>query len=220
MTMAQNTTTFSPLDPARRTLAWQVGAVLAGSLILTLSSQVAVPMYPVPMTLQTLAVTLIGALYPRPAGLCQWRCRHRPSHRAHWRLSLWVRRRGGPRGILGRARLERPATDAGLRQSADRQRAMPWARGAVARGHRRDEQGCCLGGHTLRPRRCAESSSRCAGAGRDAALRGGRAAQAARCFAPGSLGQMGLGDFADHLRMVALKGRGGLVGLEPRLERI
>jgi biotin transport system substrate-specific component len=61
--MAQNTTTFSPLDPARRTLAWQVGAVLAGSLILTLSSQVAVPMYPVPMTLQTLAVTLIGALY-------------------------------------------------------------------------------------------------------------------------------------------------------------
>lgn len=38
-------------------------AVLAGTGLLTLSSYIQVPMLPVPMTLQTLAVTLIGALY-------------------------------------------------------------------------------------------------------------------------------------------------------------
>lgn len=38
-------------------------AVLAGTALLTLSSYIEVPMFPVPMTLQTLAVTLIGALY-------------------------------------------------------------------------------------------------------------------------------------------------------------
>lgn len=37
------------------------GLVLLGTGILTASSYVAVPMYPVPMTMQTLAVTLIGA---------------------------------------------------------------------------------------------------------------------------------------------------------------
>lgn len=39
--------------------AWVVGGVIA----LALSSRLAVPMVPVPITLQTLAVTLIGALY-------------------------------------------------------------------------------------------------------------------------------------------------------------
>ncbi|MFZ8871313.1 MAG: hypothetical protein ACO2YC_07845, partial [Litorivicinaceae bacterium] len=34
--------------------------VLAGSMILTLSAKVQVPFYPVPMTLQTLMVLLIG----------------------------------------------------------------------------------------------------------------------------------------------------------------
>lgn len=43
--------------------ALRVAAVIAGTGILTLSSYIEVPMYPVPMTLQTLAVTMIGVLY-------------------------------------------------------------------------------------------------------------------------------------------------------------
>lgn len=38
-------------------------AVIGGTAILTLSSYIEVPMLPVPMTLQTLAVTMIGALF-------------------------------------------------------------------------------------------------------------------------------------------------------------
>ncbi len=45
------------------TLALKALAILTGTALLTLSSYIAVPMLPVPMTLQTLAVTLIGALY-------------------------------------------------------------------------------------------------------------------------------------------------------------
>jgi len=40
-----------------------VGAVVVGSLFLALSSYVQVPMIPVPVTMQTFAVTLVGALY-------------------------------------------------------------------------------------------------------------------------------------------------------------
>lgn len=54
---------FSPLAPESRSLGWQVGAVLVGSALLAASSHIKVPMYPVPMTMQTFAVTLIGALY-------------------------------------------------------------------------------------------------------------------------------------------------------------
>ena len=54
---------FSPLRLESRSLAWQAGAVIVGSLLLALSSQIKVPMYPVPMTMQTFAVTLVGALY-------------------------------------------------------------------------------------------------------------------------------------------------------------
>ena len=54
---------FSPLHPQSRSLRWRVAAVLVGSLLLALSSQIKVPMYPVPMTMQTFAVTLVGALY-------------------------------------------------------------------------------------------------------------------------------------------------------------
>lgn len=39
------------------------GAVALGVGLLTLSSYLSVPMYPVPMTMQTLAVTLLGVLY-------------------------------------------------------------------------------------------------------------------------------------------------------------
>ncbi len=43
--------------------ALRAAAVIAGTGILALSSHIAVPMIPVPMTMQTLAVTMIGALY-------------------------------------------------------------------------------------------------------------------------------------------------------------
>jgi len=54
---------FSPLRLESRSLAWQAGAVIVGSLLLALSSQIKVPMYPVPMTMQTLAVLVIGAAF-------------------------------------------------------------------------------------------------------------------------------------------------------------
>jgi len=46
-----------------RPLVWRVGAVVVGSLFLALSSYIQVPMIPVPVTMQTFAVTLVGALY-------------------------------------------------------------------------------------------------------------------------------------------------------------
>lgn len=52
-----------PLDLQSRPLAWQLGAVVLGSLFLALSSYVQVPMIPVPVTMQTFAVALVGALY-------------------------------------------------------------------------------------------------------------------------------------------------------------
>ncbi|MGE0210303.1 MAG: biotin transporter BioY [Parvibaculaceae bacterium] len=54
---------YSPLRLKDRSLAWQAGAVVLGTLFLTLSSYIEVPMIPVPMTMQTFAVTLVGALY-------------------------------------------------------------------------------------------------------------------------------------------------------------
>lgn len=54
---------FSPLDLQHRSAAFKLAAVAVGSLILTLSSWIEVPMVPVPITMQTYAVTLIGALY-------------------------------------------------------------------------------------------------------------------------------------------------------------
>lgn len=41
----------------------QLGLLLAGTAILTASSQLSVPLWPVPVTMQTLAVLMIGALY-------------------------------------------------------------------------------------------------------------------------------------------------------------
>ncbi len=54
---------FSPIDLQNRSLSWKVGAVVFGTLFLTLSSFIEVPMVPVPVTMQTFAVALIGALY-------------------------------------------------------------------------------------------------------------------------------------------------------------
>lgn len=54
---------FSPLRLDSRSAGVQIGAVLAGTLILAIASQIEVPMVPVPITLQTLVVPLVGALY-------------------------------------------------------------------------------------------------------------------------------------------------------------
>lgn len=54
---------YSPLRLETRSLAFKIGAVLLGSLFLAVSSWIEVPMYPVPMTMQTFAVTLVGAFY-------------------------------------------------------------------------------------------------------------------------------------------------------------
>jgi len=54
---------FSPLRLRDRSLGWQIGAVLLGTVLLAVSSYIEVPMKPVPITMQTFAVTLIGALY-------------------------------------------------------------------------------------------------------------------------------------------------------------
>ena len=54
---------FDPLRlSARSPLALAV-FVLAGTLALAIASQIAVPMVPVPITMQTFAVTIIGVLY-------------------------------------------------------------------------------------------------------------------------------------------------------------
>jgi biotin transport system substrate-specific component len=54
---------FSPLDLQNAPLALRGLAVVLGTGILAAASYVSVPMIPVPITMQTLAVTLIGALY-------------------------------------------------------------------------------------------------------------------------------------------------------------
>lgn len=55
--------TFSPLRLQTQSRTFQLGAVLLGTLFLAISSWIEVPMYPVPMTMQTFAVTMVGAFY-------------------------------------------------------------------------------------------------------------------------------------------------------------
>ncbi|MGO4440227.1 biotin transporter BioY [Rhizobium sp. RAF56] len=54
---------FDPFRLGSRSLPVQAAFVLAGTLILALASRISVPMVPVPITMQTFAVTMIGALY-------------------------------------------------------------------------------------------------------------------------------------------------------------
>ncbi|MEB2845750.1 biotin transporter BioY [Rhizobiales bacterium RZME27] len=54
---------FSPLDLQNASLIWKGMAILLGTGILAASSYISVPMIPVPITMQTFAVTMIGALY-------------------------------------------------------------------------------------------------------------------------------------------------------------
>ncbi len=54
---------FSPLDLANRPLTQKAVAVVLGTIALAIASRIEVPMLPVPITMQTFAVTMIGALY-------------------------------------------------------------------------------------------------------------------------------------------------------------
>jgi len=51
------------IDNLEKTLFGKVVLVVAGTLVLAIASQISVPMVPVPITMQTFAVTMIGALY-------------------------------------------------------------------------------------------------------------------------------------------------------------
>ncbi|MFG6569068.1 MULTISPECIES: biotin transporter BioY [Sulfitobacter] len=66
MTLSTNAVAHSHLNAFNvqsYTVPWKVAAVLLGTLFLTVSSYIEVPMIPVPITMQTYAVMLIGALY-------------------------------------------------------------------------------------------------------------------------------------------------------------
>jgi biotin transport system substrate-specific component len=54
---------FDPLGIAGRSLPMQAALLLFGTGVLALASQISVPMVPVPITLQTFALTMIGVLY-------------------------------------------------------------------------------------------------------------------------------------------------------------
>ncbi|MEM1081403.1 MAG: biotin transporter BioY [Pseudomonadota bacterium] len=54
---------FNPIRLEQRSLPWQLLAVVIGCALLTLSSYIEVPMIPVPMTMQTYVVVVLGALY-------------------------------------------------------------------------------------------------------------------------------------------------------------
>ncbi len=56
-------TTLTAALGGQNTILTQALLVLGGSLVLGLSAQVSVPMIPVPMTLQTLAISVIGLTY-------------------------------------------------------------------------------------------------------------------------------------------------------------
>ncbi|MDH4439504.1 MAG: biotin transporter BioY [Rhizobium sp.] len=62
-TMSASHHRFDPLGISGRSLPVQAALVLFGTGILALASQISVPMVPVPITLQTLAITLIGVVY-------------------------------------------------------------------------------------------------------------------------------------------------------------
>lgn len=63
MTQTNPAQAFVPLKLANRSLGYQALAVLIGTMFLAVSSWVSVPMVPVPVTMQTFAVTMVGALY-------------------------------------------------------------------------------------------------------------------------------------------------------------
>jgi biotin transport system substrate-specific component len=64
MSTAASTTAYQPLSSlAGQSIAAKILLVVAGSLVLWVSAKIKVPFYPVPMTLQTLAIFGIAAAY-------------------------------------------------------------------------------------------------------------------------------------------------------------
>jgi biotin transport system substrate-specific component len=63
MTQTTFAQAFVPLKLANRPLLYKAIAVLIGTALLAVSSWISVPMIPVPVTMQTFAVTMVGALY-------------------------------------------------------------------------------------------------------------------------------------------------------------
>ncbi|TCD13327.1 biotin transporter BioY [Oricola cellulosilytica] len=55
--------TYSPLRLDSRSIGVRIAAILGGTVLLTLSSYITVPMYPVPVTMQTYAILMVAALY-------------------------------------------------------------------------------------------------------------------------------------------------------------
>ncbi|WP_377276016.1 biotin transporter BioY [Rhizobium sp. R86522] len=60
---------FDPLGISGRSLPVQAALLLFGTGVLALASQISVPMVPVPITMQTFALTMIGVLYGWRLGL-------------------------------------------------------------------------------------------------------------------------------------------------------
>ena len=54
---------FDPLGISGRSLPVQAALLLFGTGVLALASQISVPMVPVPITMQTFALTMLGVLY-------------------------------------------------------------------------------------------------------------------------------------------------------------
>lgn len=63
MTTQLRTVPASYLDLPSKSFVQQALYVVAGTLVLALASRLSVPMVPVPITMQTFAITMIGALY-------------------------------------------------------------------------------------------------------------------------------------------------------------
>ncbi|MFN7091939.1 MAG: biotin transporter BioY [Allorhizobium sp.] len=61
--LAPATRGFDPLGISGRSLPMQASLLLFGTGVLALASQISVPMVPVPITMQTFALTMIGVLY-------------------------------------------------------------------------------------------------------------------------------------------------------------
>jgi biotin transport system substrate-specific component len=55
--------TLTALALGRPSLAKQAALVLAGTLVIAIAAQVSIPFFPVPMTLQTLAILAVGLAY-------------------------------------------------------------------------------------------------------------------------------------------------------------
>jgi len=95
-TITQTRPSFSPLNLESRSPAMRLAAVALGTLVLAISSQIEVPMIPVPITLQTLT-----------SGPCRRRWWSSAFRRPDRRLSRFLPDHRRADRLSGRTRLER-----------------------------------------------------------------------------------------------------------------